>query len=95
MIYNGVGYISSAMEDYDKASDCYHKALTIFLSLEEIDYVGETLYNMAINCIMAQDYKSAYQYLEIAFRIVKDMKINSLRVCQYFKTCGTLVAICS
>ena len=47
MIYNGVGYISSAMEDYDKASDCYHKALTIFLSLEEIDYVGETLYNIS------------------------------------------------
>lgn len=94
MIYNGVGYISSAMEDYDKASDCYHKALTIFLSLEEIDYVGETLYNMAINCIMAQDYKSAYQYLEIAFRIVKDMKINSLRVCNISKLAG-LMAICS
>ena len=60
MIYNGVGYISSAMEDYDEASECYIEALKRFLRMEKIDYVGETLYNMAINCIMAQDYRSAY-----------------------------------
>lgn len=94
MIYNGVGYISSAMEEYDKAFDCYNKALNHFMSLEEIDYVGETLYNMAINCIMAQDYCNAYQYLEIALKIVKEMKMNSLRVCNISKLAG-LMALCS
>ena len=94
MIYNGVGYISSAMEEYDKAFECYNTALMCFLGLEEIDYVGETLYNMAINSIMAQDYKNAYQYLEFAFKIVKQMKLNSLRVCNISKLTG-LLALCS
>lgn len=94
MVYNGVGYISSAMEAYDKAFACYHEALRRFMALEEIDYVGETLYNMAINCIMAQDYHNALQYLEIAFRIVKEMKMNSLRVCNISKLTG-LMAFCS
>lgn len=94
MIDNGVGYISSAMEDYDKASECYHEALRRFLQMEKIDYVGETLYNMAINCIMAQDYKSAYEHLELSFRIVKEMKMNSLRVCNISKLTG-LLALCS
>ena len=94
MIYNGVGYISSAMENYDKASECYNEALRRFLQMEKIDYVGETLYNMAINCIMAQDYKSAYEYLELCFRIVKEMKMNSLRVCNIAKLVG-LLALCS
>lgn len=94
MIYNGVGYISSAMEEYDKAFNCYNQALTSFLYMEKIDYVGETLYNMAINCIMAQDYQNAYDYLELAFKIVKEMKMNSLRVCNISKLAG-LLALCS
>lgn len=94
MIYNGVGYISSAMEEYDKAFAYYNQALASFLKMEMIDYVGETVYNMAINCIMAQDYRSAYDYLELAFRIVKEMKMNSLRVCNISKLAG-LLALCS
>ncbi len=94
MIYNGVGYISSAMEEYEKAFECYNRALKSFLKMEKIDYVGETLYNMAINCIMAQDYKDAYDYLELSFRIVKEMKMNSLRVCNISKLAG-LLALCS
>ena len=94
MIYNGVGYISSAMEQYDRAFDCYNKALTSFLQMEKIDFVGETLYNMAINCIMAQDYVNAYDYLELSFRIVKETKMNSLRVCNISKLAG-LLALCS
>lgn len=94
MIYNGVGYISSAMEEYDKAFDCYNRALVSFLKMEKIDYVGETLYNMAINCIMAHDYKNAYAYLELSFGIVKEMKMNSLRVCNISKLAG-LLALCS
>lgn len=94
MIYNGVGYISSAMEEYDKAFACYDRALRTFLKLEKIDYVGETLYNMAINCIMAQDYRNAYDDLELSFRIVKEMKMNSLRVCNISKLAG-LLALCS
>lgn len=94
MIYNGVGYISSAMEEYNKAFACYNRALTSFLKMEKIDYVGETLYNMAINCIMALDYQNAYNYLELSFRIVKEMKMNSLRVCNISKLAG-LLALCS
>lgn len=59
MIYNGVGYISSAMEEYDRAFGCYNRALTSFLKMEKIE----------VNCIMEQDYINAYDYLELSFRI--------------------------
>lgn len=94
MIYNGVGYNSSAMGECEKAFSNYNKALEMFLDMEKIDYVGETLYNMALNCIMAQDYIDAYDYLELSFRIVKEMKMNSLRVCNISKLSGVL-ALCS
>lgn len=94
MIYNGVGYNSSAMGECEKAFSSYNQALEIFLTMEKIDYVGETLYNMALNCIMAQDYADAYDYLDLSFRIVKEMKMNSLRVCNISKLSG-LLALCS
>ena len=39
MIYNGVGYISSAMEEYEKAFECYNRALKSFLKMEKIKQI--------------------------------------------------------
>ncbi len=93
-IYNGIGYNSCAMEDYVKANDLYNKAIRIFMDLNMMDYVGETLYNMGINCIMADDYDRAYQYLNTCLKVVKGLKLNSLRVCNISKLFGLLSLCC-
>ena len=89
-IYNGLGYNNCAAENFEKANEYYNKALIIFDKLKEPEYVGETLYNMAINAMLANEYKIASEYLEVCLFIVKVLKIDSLRVCNISKIFGLL-----
>lgn len=93
-IYNGLGYNSCATERYEKANECYNRALLLFYQLGRVDYMGETFYNMAINCMLAEDFKSAYTYLCACLKIVRKMKLNDLRICNISKLFG-LLALCS
>jgi hypothetical protein len=60
------------------------------MELGDINAIGETLYNMSINCILAQDYSSAFNYLKVCIRIVEKMRLNDLRVCNIAKLYGLL-----
>lgn len=93
-IYNGLGYNCCATERYEKANECYNKALKLFYDLDRVDCMGETFYNMAINCILAEDFESAYTYLTLCLKIVRKKKLNDLRVCNISKLFG-LLALCS
>lgn len=93
-IYNGLGYNCCATEKYEKANECYNKALQIFYKLGRVDYMGETFYNMAVNCMLAEDYKPAYTYLTFCLKIVRKRKLNNLRICNISKLFG-LLALCS
>jgi diguanylate cyclase (GGDEF)-like protein len=93
-IYNGLGYNSTATEDFSKANEYYNKALRIFFDLDRTEYIGETFYNMALNCIMAHDFESAFEYLSLSLKIVQQLRLNSLRVCNISKLFG-LLALCS
>ena len=93
-IYNGLGYNCCATEKYEKANECYNKALKIFYDLERVDYMGETFYNLALNCILAEDFESAYTYLTLCLKIVRKKKLNDLRICNISKLFG-LLALCS
>ncbi|MBQ4068551.1 MAG: GGDEF domain-containing protein [Lachnospiraceae bacterium] len=92
-IYNGQGYNNCAAEKFDKANEYYNKALIIFDKLNEPEYVGETLYNIAINAMLASEYKLASECLEVCLSIVKILKIDSLRICNISKLFG-LLALC-
>lgn len=63
-IYNGLGYNNCAAENHTKSNEYYNKALIIFDKIKEPEYVGETLYNMALNAMLANEYKVASEYLE-------------------------------
>lgn len=93
-VYNGLGYNSCATERYEKANEFYSKALLIFYQLDRVDYMGETFYNMAINCMLAEDYKLAYTYLCTCLKIVRKKKLNDLRICNISKLFG-LLALCA
>jgi diguanylate cyclase (GGDEF)-like protein len=60
------------------------------MRLGNITAIGETLYNMSINCILAQDYASAFNYLKVCIRIVEKMRLNDLRICNIAKLYGLL-----
>jgi diguanylate cyclase (GGDEF)-like protein len=92
-IYNDLGYNSCAVEKYEESHGYFVKALKIFTDLEKVEYVGETLYNMAINGIMALDYESAREYLAIVIRIIKTFHMENIRVAHVSKIFG-LMAFC-
>lgn len=92
-IYNDLGYNSCAVERYREANDYFLKALEIFIDMEKIEYIGETLYNMAINGIMAYDYNMSVMYLNIVIRIINTFHWESLRVAHISKIFG-LKAYC-
>ena len=89
-IYNGLGYNNCTSENFEKANEYYNKALIIFDKIEENLFVGETLYNMAINAMLANEYKAASEYLEICLYIIKILKSDSLRICNFSKLAGLL-----
>lgn len=92
-IYNGLGYNNCTAEKFEKANEYYNKALIIFDKINETELVAETLYNMAINAILANEHKIASEYLELCLHIVKVLKRDSLRVCNLSKISG-LLALC-
>ena len=93
-IYNGLGYINCTTMNLKKANDYYNKALDIYFELGRVEFIGETLYNMAMNDILARDYYNAYNYLLICVRIINTLRLNDLRVCNIAKIFG-LLALCS
>lgn len=92
-IYNDLGYNSCAVERYKEANEYFLKALEVFIDMEKIEYIGETLYNMAINGIMAYDYHMSVVYLNIVNRIINTFHRESLRVAHISKIFG-LKAYC-
>ena len=84
-IYNGLGYNCCSWEQYDQANEYFNKALVIYSRYHMCDYIVETLYNMAVNAMLAEAYETAYQYLLAISRILKILKTNSLRVCNISK----------
>ena len=87
---NGQGYVNCTARNFKKSNECYNTALGIFMNRGDIKAVGETLYNMSINCILAQDYSSAFNYLKVCVRIIDKMRLNDLRVCNIAKLYGLL-----
>lgn len=91
-IYNGLGYTSCTEDKYGEANRYYNKALRIFYECKSSDYILETLYNMGINAVLAEDYKHGTEYLLTVINILTLLKKNSLRVCNISKLFG-LIAV--
>ncbi len=89
-IYNGLGYSSCAAGQYEEANNYYNKAIVIYYRLNMVNYVGETLYNMAMNCILAGENEAAYNYLLTCMKIINILHLNDLRVCNISKIFGLL-----
>ena len=93
-VNNDLGYNACATERYQLSNDYFNEALSIFCELNEIDYVGETLYNMSINAIMAEDYEFANTCLLAVINILEIFHSESIRVAHVSKIFG-LRAFCA
>lgn len=91
-IYNGLGYNSSASDHFEEAHEYFCKALRIYYTHKRSDYIMETLYNMGMNAILAEDYENALRYLLVVLDILQELRNNSIRVCNISKIFG-LVAL--
>ena len=92
-IYNGLGYNRIVSEEFDIADEYFNNAMEIWYALGKPENMGETLYNMAVNAILARDYKTACEMLVTAVRIMKNLGQNKLELCNMSKIYG-MIALC-
>lgn len=93
-IYNGLGFNRIVSEQFTMANEYFNKALNIFYAKKKYYFVAETLYNMATNAILADNYETAYQHLNYCTKLLKAIKKNRMTVCNMSKIYGML-AYCS
>ena len=68
----------------------FRKAVEILYNLELPEDIAEVYYNMAINCIAAEEFKEANEYLMRCMKIIERLHLNSLRVCNLKQIVWTL-----
>ena len=93
-VYNGLGFNQCMEGSYVKANYYFNKALSLFVELNNYDFVCETLYNMAINCISAKDFENGDIYVSASIRILRYLKTDMLRVAHKSKING-MKALCT
>ncbi len=92
-IYNGLGYNRIVSEEFDIADGYFNNAMDIWYALGKPENMGETLYNMSVNAMLARDYKTACELLVTAVRIMKNLNQNKLELCNMSKLYG-MIALC-
>lgn len=93
-VFNGMGYTCCTIEEHQQANEYFRKALSIFGKLNDIEYINETLYNMAINSVLAGEYEAADVQFGACLRIVRIMRSNTVRVCNISKIYGLRAYCC-
>ena len=90
-IYNGLGFNRIVSEQFGRANAYFNDALKLFYDQKDTYYVAETLYNMAINAILADKYETAYNYLIYCIKLLKSVRLQGMRVCNMSKLYGMIV----
>ncbi len=93
-IYNGLGFNRIVSEQFTMANDYFNKALDIFFHQKQYYAVSETLYNMATNAILADNFETAFGYLVYTTKLLKSIKKNRMAICNMSKVYG-MMAYCS
>ena len=92
-VYNGLGYNRIVSEQFNEADAYFNSAMEIWYKLGKPENMGESLYNMAVNAMLAHDYQSGCDLLVTAVRIMKNLNQNKLELCNISKIYG-MIALC-
>lgn len=92
--YNGMGYNCCVTENYEQACEHYNNALEVFMRENNMESVNETIYNLAVNALLAMDYAKADHLFQLCLKCIALIKSNSVNVCNISKIYG-LRAFCN
>ncbi len=88
--YLGIGYNSIIAEQFIKANEYFNNGIEILYNSKNAEGIVEALYNMAVNCICAQDFLSACDYLNTIFKMLNYLEVETIQICNASKLYGLL-----
>lgn len=89
-MYNGIGYVSTAYDEFLESNRYYNKALRIYYEEKSNDYIIETIYNIGMDAVIAGDYAHAVEYFSAVLNMLAQLKKDRVRVCNVSKVLGLL-----
>ncbi len=90
----GLGYNSIILEDYEKAHSYLMQSVLNLTELEKPDDVMNSLYNLAMNHFVAEDYQNTVSIIELIIKMMKEMGYQSIGACSTTKLYSMIAASC-
>lgn len=88
--YNGLGYYAGVAEQYQKAEEYFEKSLAEALRLKAGEEIAITLYNSAVNKMLAMEYTGAAEDLELVLQVMELLQLQSIDLCDTSRLYGML-----
>lgn len=92
--YNGMGYNASITEKYQKAEEYFGKSIEQLLKIGNGEEIAITLYNSALNKLLAREYAYASDDLLLLIKVMEMLGIHALSIADTARFYGML-GICS
>lgn len=92
--YNGMGYNASVTEKYQKAEEYFGKSIEQLLQIGNGEEIAITLYNSALNKMLAREYAYASDDLLLLIKVMEMLGIHALSIADTARFYGML-GICS
>ena len=92
--YNGMGHNASITEKYQMAEEYYSKSMMHLLKLENAEEIAITLYNSALNKMLAREFALASEDLLLLTRVIETLGMHTLTITNTSKFYAML-GICS
>lgn len=92
--YNGLGYNAGVAERYQQAEEYFNQSMNESLEIKDGMEVAITLYNSAVNKMVAREFAEAAEDLNLLIRAMDLLGIHSITICTTSKIYG-LLGLCS
>lgn len=89
----GMGYNAIISEQPNSANEYFNRSIRKLYELRLPEVIAEALYNMTINSICEMDYASACDYLVTIFKMLDNLGLETIQICNTSKLYG-LLALC-
>lgn len=90
----GLGYNSIIIEDYEKAHSYLIQSVLNLTELEQPDDVMNSLYNLAMDHFVAEDYAETVRIIELIIKMLKEMGYHTIGACSTMKLYSLIAVSC-
>lgn len=88
--YNGMGYNASATEKYQKAEEYFCESINKLLELRNGEEIAVTLYNSALNKLLAREYTYAADEFLLLIKVMDTLELHSITISDTARFYGML-----